>query len=431
MNNNGQKQVSLAGAAGQTRRAQRAKKTVSAKWIIWAVLVVLLAAVVLIVTLSGKNEGPVLSSREMVTYTVTPDELSNKVSYFALGVTGEDSTDRMDMVAVMCFDRKAKSVSVIQIPVSTYVGKNNGFGANAIGDVWSHPVSEMFCSACRVKVSEEELDGKKHAATITIDGVETVCGAKVEMLTGSSSSDFIRVFNEQYGLPIDNFIVIPRNGLVELIDSLEGIEVNLPKKMKLAGETYESGWQTLSGDAAVSYAITYNYKKTPDSDRERMLRQRQVFAGLIQCFKERKFDDLYKWNSKDETASGAFASLMLSDVPVRFNSTTFGKERLLNIPNTRAEKMKLSEAIARFAEDMGKVSLDKFTFSILPGQTTKYGTATVYSVNKSQVLELLNSQMNPYALTLDDATVSVEQLVNYPKTADTKTETLQSVVGEG
>ena len=93
--------------------------------------------------------------------------------------------------------------------------------------------------------------------------------------------------------------------------------------------------------------------------------------------------------------------------------------------------MKLSEAIARFAEDMGKVSSDKFTFSILPGETTKYGTATVYSVNKSQVLELLNSQMNPYALVLDETTASAEQLVNRPKTADTKTETLQSIVGEG
>lgn len=431
MNNNGQKQVSLAGAAGQTRRAKRAKKSVPIKLIVWAVVVVLLAVAVLLVIKSGKDEGPVLSSREMVTYDVTPDDLSSKVSYFALGVTGEDSTDRMDMVAVMCFDRKAKSVSVVQIPVATYVGKDNGFGANAIGDVWGHPVAETFCSACRVKVSEEDLDGKKHAATITTDGVETVCGAKVEKLTGSSSADFIRVFNEQYGLPIDNFIVIPRSGLVELINSLEGIEVNLPKKMKLAGESYESGWQTLSGEAAVSYAITYNYKKTPASDCERMLRQRQVFAGLIQCFKECKFDDLYDWNSKDETASGAFASLMLSDVPVRFNTSTFGKERLLNIPDTRAEKMKLSEAIARFAEDMGKVSLDNFTFSILPGETTKCGTATVYSVNKNQVLELLNSQMNPYGLTIEDSTVSVEQLVNHPKTADTKTETLQSVVGEG
>lgn len=431
MSNNGQKQVSLAGAAGQTRRAKRAKKSIPWKWIVLAIVAVILVAIILAVTLFGKQEGPVLSSREMITYTVTPDDLSNKVSYFALGVTGEDSTDRMDMAAVMCFDRKAKSVSVIQMPVATYVGKDNGFGANAIGDVWGHPVAEMFCSSCRVKVSEEDLDGKKHAATINIDGVETVCGAKVEKLTGSASSDFIRVFNEQYGLPIDNYIVIPRNGLVELINSLDGIEVNLPKKLKLAGESYDAGWQTLSGEAAVSYAITYNYKKTPDSDRERMLRQRQVLAGLIKRFQECKFDMLYKWNNKDETASGAFASLMLSDVPIRFNSTTFGKERLLNIPTARAEKMKLSEAIARFAEDMGKVPSDKFTFSILPGETTKYGTATVYSVNKSQVLELLNSQMNPYALVLDETTASAEQLVNRPKTADTETETLQSIVEEG
>lgn len=431
MNNNGQKQVSLAGAAGQTRRAKRAKKSVPWKGILLASTALILVAVILIVILTRPEAGPTLSSREMVTYSVTPDNLSDKVSYFALGVTGLNGTDRMDMVAVMCFDRKAKSVSVIQIPVTTYVGKTNGFGANVIGDVWGHPVSELFCSSCRVKVSEEDLDGKKHAGTVIVEGKETICGAKVEKLTGSSSGDFVRVFNEQYGLPIDNFLVIPRNGLVELIDSLDGVEVNLPKKMKLAGESYDAGRQVLPGEAAVAYAITYNYKKTPASDCERMLRQRQVFAGLLKRISDCKFDKLYKWNSKDETATGAFASLMLSDVPIRFNSTSFGKERLLSIADTRAEKMKLSEAIARFAEDMGDVSFDKFTFSILPGESTKSGAATVYSVNRNQVLELLNSQMNPYGLALDDTTVTVEQLVSNPKSVDTKTETLQSIVGEG
>ena len=421
-NNNGQKQVSLAGMAGQSRNAKRSRKSVPWKLIVLAVVLVLIAvAVILMVNQAKKNEGPMLSSREMVTYSVTPDELSNKVSYFALGVTGEDSTDRMDMVAVMCYDRKAGSVSVIQIPVATYVGKSNGFGANAIGDVWGHPVADVFCSTCRVEVPEDQRDGNKHVT----------CGAKLEKLTGSSSGDFVRVFNEQYGLPIDNFLVIPRNGLVELINSLDGIEVNLPKKMKLAGESYDAGWQTLSGEAAVAYAVQYNYKKSPSSDCERMLRQRQVFAGLIKRFADCDFAELYKFDSKSETASGAFASLMLSEVPVRFNSTSFGKERLLSVSAARAEKMKLSEAIARFAEDMGDVSLDKFTFSILPGETTKSGTATVYSVNKAQVLDLLNIQMNPYGLTLNDDTVLVEQLLNNPKTVDTKTETLQDVVGEG
>lgn len=421
MNNNGQKQVSLAGAAGQTRRAKRAAKPTPWKWIaLLAAVLILVTSVILVFTMTDTNDGPSLPSREMVTYTVTPDNLSDKISYFALGVTGEDPTDRMDMVAVMCYDRKANSVSVIQIPVATYVGKKNGFGANAVGDVWGNPAAEMFCSSCRIKVPEDQQDGKEHAS----------CGSKLEKLTGSSSGDLICVFNEQYGLPIDNYLVIPRNGLVELIDSMDGIEINLPKKTTLDGKTYEAGWQTLTGKAAVSYAVTYNYKNTPASDRERMLRQRQVFAGLIKRFADCKFDQLYDWDNKSETASGAFASLMLSDVPVRFNSTSFGKERLLNISSSRADKMKLSEAIARFAEDMGKVPFDKFTFSILPGETTKNGTATVYSVNKSQTIELLNSQMNPYGLTLDDMTVTVEQLVVKPDSADTKTETLQTIVGE-
>ena len=334
------------------------------------------------------------------------------------------------MVAVLCLDRKAKSASVVQMPVTTYVDKKNGFATNSLGDIWAKPMPEKFCSVCRIKVTDEELDGKKHAAKIVVNGKEKVCGAVVENKIGSSSNDLIRVMNTQYGLPIDNFVVIPREGLVELIDALDGIEVNLSKKTTLAGLSYDKGVQTLSGKAAVAYAITYNYKSTPSSDRERMLRQRQVFAGLLQRLADAKMDDLYKWNSRDEVATGVFADLMLGTNPIRFNTTSFGKARLLNISDSRAENMKLSEAIARFAKDMSNVSAEKFTFSILPGEATKSGSTTVYSVNKAQVITLLNEQMNPYGLTLDKTTVNVPQLIKKPSKANLQTATLAQVRGE-
>ena len=86
--------------------------------------------------------------------------------------------------------------------------------------------------------------------------------------------------------------------------------------------------------------------------------------------------------------------------------------------------MKLSDAVSRFVWQLTKLDLDKVTFSILPGQSTKIGTLPIYSVNRVQTTELLNQQMNPYSLTIDESTVLVPQAVENPKEADLMTDTL-------
>ena len=104
--------------------------------------------------------------------------------------------------------------------------------------------------------------------------------------------------------------------------------------------------------------------------------------------------------------------------------------RLLNIGQGAAERMKLSEAVARFANEIGKIPLSQITCSILPGESALSGSATVYSVNRTQTIELLNTQMNPYGLTLSDSTVGVPQLVVKQKEVDTATATLDTVAQE-
>ena len=113
--------------------------------------------------------------------------------------------------------------------------------------------------------------------------------------------------------------------------------------------------------------------------------------------------------------------------PIRFNATSFGKARLLNISDNASNRLKLSDAMARFFVQISRVPLDKVTFSILPGEAVKSGTATVYSVNKAKTIELLNAQMNPYGLTLDDTTVAVPQLKDKPADSDASTATLDTV----
>ena len=374
--NNKPKQVSLAGVA----KTQKPKKKINPwKWIgIFAGMLALLIVGVMLFDTFDEEEKPSLTAREMVEYTYTSDALAKDVSYFLLGVTGAEIGDPMDMLAVMCYDRKAQEVSVIQIPVMTYIDKDNGFAVDTFGDIWHNPAPERFCSTCRVRVGDADMDGTVHGA----------CGSEVEKRTGSAVGDLIRVINDQYGLPVDNYLVLPRSGLSGLIEALDGVKVELSKKTTLAGETYNSGVQTLTGPAAVEYAITYNYKGTVASDRERMSRQRQVLAGLWQSIAACEMTDLYYIDDLGAT-KGVLGRLMTGKNPVRFNTTSFGKARLLGLDDAETEDMKLSDAIARFAMQLGAVPMENITFSILPGTAEKVGTTSVCSVNREQVITLL------------------------------------------
>ena len=413
--NKGQKQVSLAGIANTQKQE---KRSFPWKWLVIGLgLVALLVLGILLFNAADEEEKPSLTAREMVEYYYTPDELAKDVSYYLLGVTADEIGDRMDMLAVMCYNRREQSVSVVQIPVATYIDKDNGFATDVFGDVWNNPQPQTFCSVCRVRLNADEID----------DNIHATCLNPVELRAGSAVNDLIRVINEQYGLPIDNYLIIPRSGLSGLIEALGGITVELSKKTTLAGETYDSGVQVLDGPAAAEYAITYNYKGTPSSDRERMQRQRQVLAGLWQKIADCEMKDLYYVDSLGAT-KGVLGRLMTGANPIRFNTTSFGKARLLGINDAEAEDIKLSDAIARFAKQLSAVSPENITFAVLPGSTEKVGTTTVYSVNRTQTIGLLNVQMNPCGLVLDEDTVTAPQVTTVAKEADLSAETMDTIL---
>ncbi len=415
-NINGQKQVSLAGFAGTNKKE---KKPFPWEWVIVSIVPVIAIACVLVflwlIGVFDSDDGRTMPAEQMVEYTVTPDAMADKVSYYAVGISGETGTDCLDAVGVLCFDREKNTLSLVQMPVTTYLGKDTGFAVKTLGDVWGKPQDVAFCSSHMVRLTEEEM----------VDNTHLDCGAPIEMRKGSASGDLIRVFNQQYGLPIDNFVVIPRAGLAQLIDSLDGVDVNLSKKITLDGKTYKAGLQTLSGQAAVSYITTYNYKKTADSDRSRMLRQREVFSAVLQRIAALEMEDLFEL--EDGATTGIMGELMIGQYPVRFNSTSYGKAQLIHCSTSAAESMKATEAIARFFYQVSQVPLESITCSILPGETTKSGSVTVYTVNRQQTIDLLNAQMNPYGLTLDEMTVTAPQAVNKADKADLETATLDTV----
>lgn len=416
-------QVSLAGVANTSdKKANTEKKRMAPwKWIvaIVAVIVLLLIGVLLFNWWDDtQEEKPALTAREMISYTYTPDDLAGDVSYYLMGITGAEVGDPMDMLAVMCFDRKADTVSVVQIPVDTYIDKDLGFAVDTIGDVWHNPQPQVACSSCRELVPEKDRDGKVHAT----------CGAELENWEGSAVHDLARIINEQYGLPMDNYFILSRQGLATLIDGVGGVLVELPEATTLAETPFDAGAQTLNGDAAVDYAVTYNYRGTPDSDRERMSRQRQVLASLWERIAACSMTDLYYQDELGAT-KGILGRLMLGANPIYFNETSFGRARMLGIADKEAEEITDYDAIAKFAMQLGDVPLDKVTFSILPGEVGAVSaTVDAYLVNVAQTIQLLNEQMNPYGFTLDEETVQPAQNNTVVGDADFVTQTLDTLL---
>lgn len=431
-------QVSLAGVANKPEKKEpknknNQKRTFPWRLVVVGVMLILFAAVCIILydlvrdlwktnqekgnSLTGREQrdefGAIYSPDAEVTYT--PDDMAADVSYYLMGVTGAEIGDPMDMLAVMCYDRKANAVSVIQIPVDTYIDKDNGFAVDTIGDIWYNPQPLIFCSSCREHVPVEEQDGDVHAT----------CGAELEERKGSSYGDLVRIINEQYGLPVDNYFILPRAGLVQLIDSLKGVTVEMDGEVTLGERVYESGVNTLDGEAAVEYAITYNYKDDAASDRERMLRQRQVLASLWERVAACTEKELYY---QDELGlnKGILSKLMTGSTPLRYDDTSFGKARMLGKTEQEVEEIADYDALCSFWMLLGDVPLDKVTFSILPGETETIGTTKVYSVNRVQVIQLLNEQMNPYALTIDETTVNAPQVTEEANEVDFVTETLDT-----
>ncbi len=408
------KKVSLAGAAsGKTVRKKR-KINKRLWWIAVPVLLVIVLLVVLLVRRCGASQSS-STAREIVQYNVTPDELSSDVSYFTIGVLGESSTDRMDMVAVVCYDRKAGAASVMQMPVVTYIGEDGAFAASVYGDVWGNPKPITWCNTCRRSVSADDIAGTTHST----------CGTTLTTRAGSAFGDFNRVINAQYGLPTDNYLVIPRNGLIQLIDAVGGVEVTLDKTMSLDGIEYQQGVRTLKGKAAVAYAITSGYTGSPESDRERLLRQRQVMAGLLSRLSGYKLDELY---NTDPKRMDVLSNIMSGRYPLRYDDSVLGKARLMGASESKADSTKSFAALADFLYDISHVDAKNITVFTLPGSAQKLGTETVYSVNRTQAIELLNRYMNPHGLTLDDSTVKIPQLNQTPQDVDAAVNTLDAVM---
>lgn len=80
-------------------------------------------------------------------------------------------------------------------------------------------------------------------------------------------------------LPIDGYVQINMKGLKEIVDELDGIDVEVPFTFSYGGHTFEKGTMHLNGEETLAFARMR--KEDPTGDFGRIQRQQEVIRAII------------------------------------------------------------------------------------------------------------------------------------------------------
>lgn len=147
------------------------------------------------------------------------------MAYFAFGLMGATATDPTELLSLVCYDKQAKTIRILEIPMDTYLGDSDLFAVKKTSEVWGNPKPVIWC----------EYEAKRVYSDEVADGKHTYCGHEVTEKAGSASGGLISIFNEQYAMPVDNFFLLPQEALVKLVDLVDGVDVQIDSKQKLGG----------------------------------------------------------------------------------------------------------------------------------------------------------------------------------------------------
>ena len=163
--------------------------------------------------------------------------------------SSDGSNDGMtDMILYCQFDIKGGALRMLQIPRNSLVATQNR----------------------KITLS----NGKTYAATnYQINSVALSNGGDIAALA--------EVIYDQYKLPIDYYVTIDMQALVEMVDNFGGIEVYIPHDMSFAGSVLKQGYRNLDGASAEFFVRCRHGEGYANSDIDRLNMQRYFYAGLF------------------------------------------------------------------------------------------------------------------------------------------------------
>ena len=252
------------GGAEPPRRRRKKKKT--PLWlpfaIVMAVIAVVSGVVVYGVGLVNKVEDSIRPDDSTPTIeeeVKTAEEYKGDVvNILVCGIDYEEgrnysndptSNDGMtDMILYVQFDIKNGALRMLQIPRNSLVTTKN---------------KKVILS-----------NGKTYAATnYQINSVALSNGGSIAALAD--------VIYDQYRLPIDYYVSVDMQALVDMVDNFGGIEVYIPHDMSYGGSKLLKGYRNLDGASAEFFVRCRHGDGYANSDIDRLNMQRYFYAGLF------------------------------------------------------------------------------------------------------------------------------------------------------
>jgi len=252
-----------------------------------------------------------------------------------------------DTIIYMMFDTANKKISILNIPRDTYVN-TLGYKGKKINGVFNESGYKPAVNAGK---------SKNEAST---EGVKAVA----------------RMIKYTFGVPVDRYILADLEGFRELVDAVDGVDMEVPIRMKYEDPEQnlyidlEKGWQHLNGDKA-EQLIRFRkgddgYPDYPRADLDRIATQQKFMSALMK--KMLKFD------------VGQIKKLF--DVNKKYVSTNLNA-------------MEVSWFAAQFIEGKS-VKLENIRLNTIPGEEYIYDGWSCYSTYKAEVMEIINKYYNPY-----------------------------------
>ena len=226
-----------------------------------AVLAVISGVVVYAVNMVNKVEDnlkPEENATSLVEEIQTLEEYKGDVvNILVCGIDYEEgrayssdgSNDGMtDMILYCQFDIKGGALRMLQIPRNSLVTTKNK----------------------KITLS----NGKTYAATnYQINSVAISNGGSIAALAD--------VIYDQFRLPIDYYVTVDMQALVDMVDNFGGIEVYIPHDMSYGGSKLLKGYRNLNGASAEFFVRCRHGDGYANSDIDRLNMQRYFYAGLF------------------------------------------------------------------------------------------------------------------------------------------------------
>ena len=387
-----------AGTAPRKPARSRKKKMPVGKIVLLSLLSVLILVSLIFIVVLAKYLWDTLKPSagkpdvSVTSHDTTPESDRDKVAYYVLGLLGAEEGDATEMLSLVCHDKQKNTVQILQLPQDTYLDAPDHWAVNKVGEVWSNPKPLTFCEAgsCGCRVFEPEIKDGKH----------TVCGTPLTEKAGSATGNVVDIFDSLLSMPVDGYFLLQQGSFVQLVDAVDGVDVQLVEKLKVDDVEYAAGVQTLDGKAALQYINTR--KSGVEGDVERLVRQRGVFVSLFQRL----------FAASDEALTDdIIGPVMYEKYPIR-------------VPSQYR-----TATIVPLLRELSKVPFANMTAYILPGGVAKSDGVSYYAPLRAQTIELLNRAFNPYGEPITEGSVLIVEL-NGTKEGELYEQTLSDLVVE-